>query len=108
MLLYDNSTHSLLAIGFGFPKFSLKSKGTVGGGNSNNNKENQKIVLLSNRPLGEGAGSSLSSTTSSPIAGITLISKKPLDASCSDLDGKWFDSASRFGTGIFHYPILPC
>lgn len=94
----DKKTHSLVTVGFGLPKFSLKPKGLFGGGSS---KEAQGIVLLSNRPLGESTGNGLplSSTSSS---GITLISKKPLDSSCSDLDGKLCESACKLALTDFN------
>ncbi|KAK7113300.1 uncharacterized protein [Littorina saxatilis] len=63
--------------GFGLPKFSWKPKS---GGSS---KPGEGIVLLSNKPFGRG--SSLPPVGCS-ASGITLISKKSLDASSSDLD----------------------
>ncbi|KAL8564243.1 hypothetical protein ACOMHN_050854 [Nucella lapillus] len=59
--------------GFGLPKLSLKPKSPFSG------KAGQGIVLLSNKRIGEG-----SSVPSS--SGVTLISKRSLDASSSDLD----------------------
>ena len=74
---------SLPHLGFGFPKFSRKPKTPLGSGGSS--KAGEGIVLLSSKPLGEG--SSLPSVASS-ASGITLLSKKLLDASSSDLDGE--------------------
>ena len=74
---------SLPHLGFGFPKFSRKPKTPLGSGGSS--KAGEGIVLLSSKPIGEG--SSLPSVASS-ASGITLLSKKLLDASSSDLDGE--------------------
>ena len=76
---------SLPHLGFGFPKFSLKPKSPFGGGGSS--KAGEGIVLLSNKRLDDGS-SGPSYTPSSSSSGITLISKRPLDASTSDLDGE--------------------
>ncbi|XP_076458534.1 LOW QUALITY PROTEIN: uncharacterized protein LOC143292231 [Babylonia areolata] len=76
--------------GFGLPKISLKPKSPFGGGGGS--KEGEGIVLLSNKRIGEG--SSVPSPSSS--SGITLISKRSLDGSSSELDAVSTSSERSF------------